>query len=195
MDAVRFRRTRVIANSKWLWLLNCWRSRKAVLSLLEEAAKEPIVPTAAPYFDPGQSAELDALRGQLQEAKQEIAECSKNYREQIECLKHERNQCAERLNEARKIAEDQQAAYRVKLVDLDRMHTDEVIALRKRLADAVATPSKDESKWVKDKLKAVESDLQIAKDGNRALLRFINVGHRLKVKLDPGTIRAALKKG
>lgn len=35
---------------------------------------------------------------------------------------------------------------------------------------------------------------KIAKDGNRALLRFIHTRHRLNVKFDPGTIRESLQR-
>lgn len=35
---------------------------------------------------------------------------------------------------------------------------------------------------------------EIAKDGNRALLRFIATSHRLNMKFDPESIRAALER-
>ncbi len=46
---------------------------------------------------------------------------------------------------------------------------------------------------LKANLKSQSEDYQIAKDGNRALLRFIHTRHRLNMKFDPGSIRAALQ--
>ena len=43
------------------------------------------------------------------------------------------------------------------------------------------------------RVKEIES-LTLAKQGNQALLRFIHTGHRLNVKLDPDSIRAALQR-
>lgn len=48
---------------------------------------------------------------------------------------------------------------------------------------------------LKAKVAASESDHQIARDGNRALLQFIHRAHRLRVKFDENSIRSALKRG
>jgi len=49
-----------------------------------------------------------------------------------------------------------------------------------------------------DEIKAARAKeaeaLKLARDGNQALLRFIHTGHRLNVKFDAGSIRAALQK-
>ena len=47
---------------------------------------------------------------------------------------------------------------------------------------------------LKGKLSAQDEDFKTAKDGNRALLRFIHTGHRLNVKFDPDSIKTALEK-
>jgi len=47
---------------------------------------------------------------------------------------------------------------------------------------------------LKSRAKVKEEEHQMARDGNRALLKFIHVRDRLNVKLEPGTIRAMLNK-
>ena len=46
----------------------------------------------------------------------------------------------------------------------------------------------------KKKMKEHLEEHAIAKDGNRALLRFIHTRHRLNVKFDPASIRGALQR-
>ena len=46
---------------------------------------------------------------------------------------------------------------------------------------------------LKAQVKAKEDEHQLARDGNRALLRFIHTRDRLNVILEPGTIRSMLK--
>jgi hypothetical protein len=46
---------------------------------------------------------------------------------------------------------------------------------------------------LKAQVKAKEDEHQLARDGNRALLRFIHTRDRLNVKLEPGTIRSMLQ--
>ena len=46
---------------------------------------------------------------------------------------------------------------------------------------------------LKAQVKAKEDEHQLARDGNRALLRFIHTRDRLNVKLQPGTIREMLQ--
>lgn len=47
---------------------------------------------------------------------------------------------------------------------------------------------------VKEKFEAQTVQHQLAKDGNRALLRFVHTRHRLNVPFEPDSIRAALQK-
>lgn len=60
---------------------------------------------------------------------------------------------------------------------------------------------KDELHLAKIELEAMKATrekeaaaLALAKQGNQALLRFIHTGHRLNVKFDPDSIRAALQR-
>lgn len=74
-------------------------------------------------------------------------------------------------------------------------------SVRRLAQDGQVQALKDELHLVRLELNALkaarerEGDaLKVAKMGNQALLRFIHTGHRLNVKFDPDSIRAALQR-
>lgn len=52
---------------------------------------------------------------------------------------------------------------------------------------------KIENERLEELIKKLSEDHQQAKDGNRALLRFIHARHRLNMRLDSDSIRSALR--
>lgn len=51
-----------------------------------------------------------------------------------------------------------------------------------------------EVEQLKDRIKGLEAEFDTAKEGNRALLRFVHTRHRLGTPPEFGTIRASLMK-
>jgi predicted phage gp36 major capsid-like protein len=163
------------AASTWLnWLVHCWTLRACVRDL---AAAFAASPTHVEIND--LKAAKDMLELNLDEAVQEI-------------------QAAK--DAADKAAWQQNEKYAKLKANYDaRIHgtkVEQVEALKNELAQE--RDARHLLKIEMDKLKsdaaAHEAEHKLARDGNRALLRFIHTGHRLNVKFDPDSIRAALKK-
>jgi hypothetical protein len=67
-------------------------------------------------------------------------------------------------------------------------------ALAQSPTQAEVAQLKSEIADTAQELAALREEHKLSRDGNRALLRFIHTGHRLNVKFDEGTIRAALQR-
>lgn len=80
---------------------------------------------------------------------------------------------------------------------------DDVRQLLRAFKSAQAAPDPDagakqrmeiEISELKDRIKELESEFETAKEGNRALLRFVHTRHRLGTPPEFGSIRASLMK-
>ena len=162
------------AASTWLnWLVHCWTLRECVREL---AAAFAASPTHVEIND--LKAKNDALEVAVEAERQKLEGAQESFR---------------------KAAHQQEEQYAKLKAKYDvRIHgatVQQVESLRNELEQ-----ERDGRHLLKielDKLKAdmvsKESEFKTAREGNRALLRFIHTGHRLNVKFDPDSIRAALK--
>lgn len=162
--------------SSWAsWLLHCWTLRDVVLDLTRSYAASPT------------HVQLDELKETVERLKQSVAAEQAEVRKVQEAAEH--------------AADGYRAQYAKLKVKYDtRIHStqvEQVEALKNELGQERDARHllQVEVVRLKSDAEAVKSEYQVARDGNRALLRFIHTGHRLNVKFDPDSIRAALKRG
>lgn len=171
MDSINL--VKQCAAKKLSWFLTCWRLRHPVLSII---------------------AEIHELRGEwdrhlkeLAIAKdekktllrfQELAQAGDAHKAEAERLMMELSTTKAKylaLLQGRKVKEGRLSGEAAQWMEQCHLH-------------------KAEAEDLRAKLKKLEGEHQISKDGNRALLRFIHTRHRLNMKFDPDSIRGALQR-
>jgi regulator of replication initiation timing len=157
----------------WRWLARCWRLRKRVHDLARDFAASPT------------HVELNDLRLDNSNLTKQLAE-SQTANQELQV----------NLRAEEKARQTEYAKLKAKYDQ--RVHatgTEQVEALKTELRTERDAKHllKLELDALKAQVKEHESTHQLARDGNRALLRFIHTRDRLNVKLEPETIRAMLQ--
>ena len=161
------------AANRWRWLAQSWKLRAAVQDLCAAFSASPTHVELAELKQ--DNASLEAKLSKAQEAirsiESDLSAAGKNHREEYAKLK---------------------AKYDKRLHATD---TEQLEAIKNEVS--VERDAKHliriELDALKAQVKAKEDEHQLARDGNRALLRFIHTRDRLNVKLEPGTIREMLQ--
>ena len=160
--------------SLWGWMIHCWFLREPVKDLARAFAASP-THVAIEALESEKTALVERLRG-------------------IE----------EELVNQQSLASNSEKSHQQEYAKLKEKYDKRIHATQTGQLEAVKTDllqERDARHLLKielDVLKNAQAQeveaLKLARDGNRALLRFIHIGHRMNVKFDPKSIHAALQR-
>lgn len=163
-----------VTSSKWKWIVSCWDVREQVRKLLDDFQKSPTHVQVKNLEDDVENlkSELALVRMDLETAHQSKAISDSTHEDEYAKLK------AKYDKRVHATGTEQVEALKTELrAERDGKHLLEI-----ELAD------------LKEKMRVHLEQHEIAKEGNRALLRFVHTRHRLNVPFDPQSIRGLLQK-